>query len=454
MFDKNFYPTPKEVIEMMNFDCFNKTVLEPSAGKGDIIDFCKENGAKSVYCYELNEDLQKIVADKGNLIGSDFLDANPEDVSHIDMIIMNPPFDRADRHIIHAFNIAPEGAEIFALCNWQSVENESRYSELSSLVKNYGVSVNFGDCFSDSERKTNVEVGFIQLYKPVVNDNIKFDGFFTEEEYVNTESGVMPYNEIQNIVNRYVDAVKSFKKINEETEKLNNLTPDDSEVKFIFGHNNTIKDVAQFCKDLQVKAWRSVFNKMKLDKYVTSGVMEDINIFCQKQSNIPFTMKNIYRMFDIIVGTRQNSLDRALEETIDHFTKHTKENRYGVEGWVTNSGYMLNRKFIINYMVEETWGNSGKLTLNYRANYKRVNDLIKVLCNLTGCNYDSQLKIRDLFNDKKGLERGVWYDMSFFEIKCFKKGTVHLRFKDENDWYILNKAYGELKGFTLPEKNG
>lgn len=28
---------------------------------------------------------------------------------------------------------------------------------------------------------------------------------------------------------------------------------------------------------------------------------------------------------------------------------------------------------------------------------------------------------------------------------------MHVKFKDENDWYFLNKAYGELKGFSLPE---
>ena len=28
---------------------------------------------------------------------------------------------------------------------------------------------------------------------------------------------------------------------------------------------------------------------------------------------------------------------------------------------------------------------------------------------------------------------------------------MHVKFKDLNDWYLINKAYGELKGFALPE---
>jgi hypothetical protein len=47
------------------------------------------------------------------------------------------------------------------------------------------------------------------------------------------------------------------------------------------------------------------------------------------------------------------------------------------------------------------------------------------------------------------IEPNKWYDWNFFEIKFFKKGTMHLKFKRTEDWYILNKAYGELKGFTL-----
>lgn len=29
---------------------------------------------------------------------------------------------------------------------------------------------------------------------------------------------------------------------------------------------------------------------------------------------------------------------------------------------------------------------------------------------------------------------------------------MHVKFKDLNDWYLLNQAYGKLKGFTLPEE--
>ena len=40
MFNDDFYPTPKEVVDKMMsvVDIGNRTILEPSAGKGDILD--------------------------------------------------------------------------------------------------------------------------------------------------------------------------------------------------------------------------------------------------------------------------------------------------------------------------------------------------------------------------------------------------------------------------------
>ena len=44
MFNSEFYPTPAEVIEIMlqGETIENKTILEPSAGKGDIVDYLNE----------------------------------------------------------------------------------------------------------------------------------------------------------------------------------------------------------------------------------------------------------------------------------------------------------------------------------------------------------------------------------------------------------------------------
>lgn len=459
MFHTEFFPTPVSAIELMQIDCKDKVILEPHAGKGDIIDYCYSNGAKEVLAFEINKDLQKIVKSKARLLGEDFFECKPEQISHIDSIIMNPPFSNADRHILHAWKIAPEGCEIVALCNYETIKKEYAYRQLANLINQYGVSENIGDCFSTAERKTGIDIGLIRLYKPVATKDFEFEGFFMDEDEEELQGdGIMQYNEVRALVNRYVGTMKMFDKMKSEIDSVNIMLKQIgmTSIDLAIGHEKNITSKEQFSKIIQKRSWNHIFAKMNMEKYVTSGVMKDINKFVETQEKVPFTMKNIYRMLQIIVGTRQETFNRALEEAIDNFTMHTHENRFGVEGWKTNAGYMLNKKFICENIIELNY--SGKIQVRYDSyNSRKIDDLVKVLCNITGTNYNT---IGSLYRfnfdavackSKFTLESNTWYEWGFFEMKFFKKGTMHVKFKNENDWYFLNKAYGELKGFSLPE---
>lgn len=459
MFHTEFFPTPVSAIELMQIDCKDKVILEPHAGKGDIIDYCYSNGAKEVLAFEINKDLQKIVKSKARLLGEDFFECKPEQISHVDSIIMNPPFSNADRHILHAWKIAPEGCEIVALCNYETIKKEYAYRQLANLINQYGVSENIGDCFSTAERKTGIDIGLIRLYKPVATKDFEFEGFFMDEDEEELQGdGIMQYNEVRALVNRYVGTMKMFDKMKSEIDSVNIMLKQIgmTSIDLAIGHEKNITSKEQFSKIIQKRSWNHIFAKMNMEKYVTSGVMKDINKFVETQEKVPFTMKNIYRMLQIIVGTRQETFNRALEEAIDNFTMHTHENRFGVEGWKTNAGYMLNKKFICENIIELNY--SGKIQVRYDSyNSRKIDDLVKVLCNITGTNYNT---IGSLYRfnfdavackSKFTLESNTWYEWGFFEMKFFKKGTMHVKFKNENDWYFLNKAYGELKGFSLPE---
>ena len=67
--NKNFYPTPEKLVnKMISLVDWNKveTVLEPSAGKGDIAETVKKYGEKyqrvsfDIDCIEYDENLRKI----------------------------------------------------------------------------------------------------------------------------------------------------------------------------------------------------------------------------------------------------------------------------------------------------------------------------------------------------------------------------------------------------------
>lgn len=454
MFNKDFYPTPESVIAQMTWDLVlnNKVVLEPSAGKGDIVDFCQNSGANVIAC-EINEDLRTILQSKCKVISDDFLKVTSDMVSHVDYIIMNPPFSADEKHILHAWDIAPEGCTIIALCNYETLNN-TRYSyrqELASIIKDYGNSENLGDVFSSAERKTDVEIGLVKLYKPRTKSETEFEGFFMEEDEEEQYIGLQQYNFVRDCVNRYVGAVKIYDEQLESAKKMNSLTESffSSKMALSMTNDNTVVAREEYKKDLQKSAWNYIFGKMNMHKYSTKGLREDINLFVEKQTKIPFTMRNIYRMIEIVVGTQSQRMDKALLEVFDKLTERYHENRYGVEGWKTNSHYLVNQKFIMPYIAPQSrWG--AYPDVNDRQS-EIVDDFVKALCYINGKSWEPNDRFAAAVSYNKNIDWGKWFDFQFFEVKLFKKGTGHFKFKDRDIWATFNQHIARIKGYPLPE---
>ena len=472
MFNPDFYPTPPEVAaEMLDpLDLRGKTVLEPSAGSGNLVRECLDRGAAEVLWCEKEPQLRNMLTSLRGATPAhsyaDFLQVHPADVSHIDLIVMNPPFSADEAHILHAWEIAPPGCEIVALCNWNTVADfyvdrltqrcrSSLKKQLAHLIKGYGSSENLGECFTTAERPTRVSVGLVRLTKPGVRANAvdEFEGFFLGPDDIEAQGeGLIPYRRSRDIVNRYVDACRIYDEQVEAGTRLRGVL--DGFFGQELGLQVTVEGAPvtrnRFRKDLQKAAWKHVFDEFLPAQLATSQLAKDINVFVEKQSRIPFTERNIYRMLQIVAGTQEQRVDRAVEQAIDTLTRHTKENRYGVEGWVTNSGYMLNRRFIRAYMAELSWSGKGVSVKTYGGQADEIQDLIKALCFLTGRSYDEVGQPTKPWPDGV-FWPGEWYDWGFFRFRAYKKGTVHFEFKDEEVWAAVNARYARIKGQVLPE---
>jgi len=293
-------------------------------------------------------------------------------------------------------------------------------------------------------------VGLVRLYKPQAESR-EFEGFFMDEEEEAQGTGIMHYNSIRDAVNRYVGAVKLFDQHLEIARQMSDTTSPFKVGSFQFsvGYDNTVVTREAFKKQLQKKDWQYLFDTMNLNKYVTSGVMKEINNFVENQTKVPFTMKNVYKMFEIIVGTKDETFKKSLEEAVDKLTMHTHENRYNVEGWKTNAGHLLNKKFIVPYMLER--GYNSYLSPRYNQHGDKIQDLVKVLCSIEGVNFDNIPYLQQFCRDVQ-MQPNKSYDWGFFEIKGFKKGTMHLKFKNKDTWARLNQSYAKTKGMVLPDK--
>lgn len=492
----DLYPTSREVIFTMleGINIQGKIILEPSAGFGDIIDYLNDNGAEKVLFCEINEDLQAISQHKAKFLQADFLTLESSQISHIDLIVMNPPFSKDTEHILHAFEIAPAGCKIIALCNAQTVENT--YSQSRKNLKNkidlFGTYTSLGSCFEGSERSTSVEIGLIVLQKSGAKYSTEFEGFFLDDEQEPDGEGIMSYNIVRDLVNRYVESIKIFDRQLEEAQRMNQLTAGYFSVKI--GMNMTDQDKpiqrADFKKEMQKSGWQFIFNKMNMQKYATRGMRDNINKFVEEKTEIPFTMRNIYVMLATIVQTQEQTMDKAILEVFDKVTEHYHENRHNVEGWKTNSHYLLNQRFIIPSMVERGW--SGQVSKSSYSNFEKIEDLLKALCFISGDNYDKMISLEQFirypfkvkiddcygnydsffdslnkacdYQDKLNkigkstsietskVNWGEWIQWGYFNIKCFKKGTIHFEFLDRELWGRFNQRVAKIKGYPLYEK--
>lgn len=457
--NKDYYPTPDHVISEMLYgvEVMDKVILEPSAGSGNILD-AVASMALDTLAVESDSQLRAILSDKGyNLISDDFLKVQKQDISHVDLILMNPPFSQDAKHILHAFEIAPDGCEIVALCNWETLNNTYHMGRkrLYDTVISYGTYENIGEVFSNSDRKTNVEVGLIRMRKPNVNDSeFDYSMFFMEEEEENTVEGVAQYNKIRAIVSKYVYTLKEFDNLQSSLNNINRTNGGGLTINFGWKDKFTTKDI--FVKELQRQSWDDVFREFEVTKHVTTNVKNEINKFIEGQHGVPFTMKNIFIMLDMIFQTRGENMQKSLVEAVDNFTMYTHKNRHNVEGWKTNKGHMLNHRFIVNGMIEQGFQGSLRMSFNYRQNY--MEDLIKVLCVLSGEKFETIQTMHNLI-DFRTQDRNTWYDLKtksgepiFLKYKYFYKGTIHFEFTDIGLWKRLNMTYAKIKGVTLPER--
>ena len=125
-----FFPTPKPVIERMlelAEIAEGMTVLEPSAGKGDIADAIERQWGHvhvALTCCEINPRLREILKAKGHdllTFTDDFLKTHnasyPVQWRGYDRIIMNPPFERGQdvQHVKHAYECLADDGRLVAV---------------------------------------------------------------------------------------------------------------------------------------------------------------------------------------------------------------------------------------------------------------------------------------------------------------------------------------------------
>lgn len=466
MFDKEFYPTPPEVIAQMLRHADIKRdnyILEPSAGKGDILDYIskvnRQYDTPKLYAIEQHPELRMILNEKNyKVIGDDFLEYNSD--MHFDYIIMNPPFSNGDEHLLKAWDILHTGT-IVCLLNSETVRNPhtKRRKLLNGIIADNGEVYELGRAFDTAGRKTNVEVSMVVL-KKVGDDRFKFDIKYEKEQKMTLDeetlnNQIATNDVIANLVSFYdisketvTEFLKAFQKIKFYTDPLivKNYNEERDILIDTLNCANTNEAYNHFIEELKKRAWYKVLDQPSINKFVTSKVREDLSEYIRQKGDMDFTQRNIKNIITELMLNKENIFFECVVDTFDKMCSFDKNNQVHIEGWKTNSAYKVNKRVIMPYYI--SYSNNGSWhswNLDYRRGFT-IDDIDKAMCLIDGKDFAKMHGTREAIESQFNIIKTDGYDngcnnkgeSAYFNFKFFKKGTLHLQFKDDKLWEQFN----------------
>lgn len=166
-----FFPTPPELVEVMLAAADlapGMTVLDPSAGKGDLVEAAAAAGcdARGI---ELVHTLARICQEKGLTVAQgDFMDADPEIYEPYDRILMNPPFEKGQdwQHVRRAFDWLKPGGRLVAIVSASVAYSPKaqRFRDWLNTV-DHTIEDNDPDAFKGAFRSTGVQTKLLVIDK-------------------------------------------------------------------------------------------------------------------------------------------------------------------------------------------------------------------------------------------------------------------------------------------------
>ena len=486
MFNQDFYPTPDTLIEKMLEGIDLKLVnniLEPSAGKGNIVDYIinKANNIRTyskvkldIDCIEIDENLRHILKGKGyRVVHDNFLTYDTlKSYSHI---IANFPFSDGDKHLRKALNmLETSGGVLICLVNAETIRNpySNLRKEIINILNRNNASIEYlQDEFVDAERKTDVEVALIRCniekkqIGSILLENLKQAELEKENTY---ESKYVSTNDfIQAIIQQYNFECKAGVKLIEEYNKLKAFTSSEfnkessilslricDDRNYSVPTENNLKN--SYLRKVRYKYWKALFDNKEFTKLFTSNLKRDFYNRIDELSDYDFNEFNIMEIKkqlnkQVAVGVKETILNLFDEFSHKHYwDKDYSSNIHYFNGWKTNSSWKINKKVIIPLNGFDDW-NGGYCPSKYTCIDKLL-DIEKVF-NYLDSGRSEELDLREVLKKAEEDHQSKCIITKFFKIDFYKKGTCHLSFLDEE---LLKKfnVFGSMNKGWIPPSYG
>ena len=243
------------------------------------------------------------------------------------------------------------------------------------------------------------------------------------------------YIAIQKTVADMEKEVKQFKEYLITAKKYISMAEDISKSSSRYTINCRVKNgIDQDIKEIDGKYWQAAFNLTNLSDFMDHQEMKNITNSFYDHTCPVFTEANVRDTFLAAYAKAGDLFERGL---VKFFQMATNNYR-------TNDGFKVGKKLILDYMCEADW--NGKVKLNY-AQEGKLNDLDRVVRKLNNDTFTAHALESEI---KNNLKNGVTsFEIEYFKIKCFKKGTMHVEIKNVSLISKINKIISNYYGVTL-----
>lgn len=480
MLNNEFYPTPKALLEKIFTGMEWKdihTVLEPSAGKGDIVQYLMEHGNISangyrysreldIDCIEKDSNLQKILVGHGyRVVHDDFLTFRT--FKEYDLIVMNPPFSNGDKHLLKALDMQKDGGGIICILNAETIRNPYSLSrqELLRQLETYQADISFfTGAFEQAERKTSVEVAVIKVAIPKKE---KISRIFTElktadyaDEKQQEETGLCVNDFVKATVKRYELEVQAGISLIREYQamaphimsslKENPYAKPLIQLKVNGEDDFTIND---YVKKVRNKYWTALFQDSRFTNGMTSNLLDEYHKKVITLADYDFSLYNIYT----IQLEMSKNLTKGIEDCIIglfdelsyqySYTNEFSKNIRFYNGWKTNKCWIINKKVILPFY--DAWSFMGRYDPASYKVFKKLSDIEKALDYLNG-SVSNEGALQGRLRAAKKANQTKKIPLRYFTVTFYKKGTCHIEFTDLELLKKLNIFGSQKKGWLPP----
>lgn len=481
---KNFYPTPEAVSDKLlaGIDWrFIQSVLEPSAGKGDlanaVVDRLRrghwhadhEDAVKScdIDCIEIDPVLRQTLEGQGfRVVHDDFLGFETQ--KRYDLIVMNPPFDQGEKHLWKALTMVERGGMVRCILNAETIRNpfSAGRQTLLDRLADLGAKIEYVvGGFAKAERRTDVEVALVSVDIPrvkldstIMDDMRKAPTYKTQaipEEY----GEIVRYNAIDEWVNRYNYEVACGIRLIEEYEAMRRCMPEetgmDGNILTLYMHTNgRMRDtnINNYIRQVRGKYWRAIFQQKTFTDKLTYNLLQELQDNVRELMDYDFSAYNILTLLikmnqKVVGGIEQTIVGLFDDWTGKYHWSDTTSNRHYYDGWRTNDCFRVNKKVIVPfYGSYDDWSKQFR-TFNV---LRKFQDIEKVFDFLDSGRTEWTGTVEAAFKMAEETQNTKNIDTKYFTVTFFKKGTAHFVFKDEALLEKFNLFASRQKGWLPP----